>query len=170
VFARIRWAPVVLGLVALTGLPSASQGSDIAADLDGRAINPRQVADYYCHDLEFPRIHCFDTQVELDEAVAKWGIGPLVPPALASSISYVRVFVDSQYQGPSAYLSQTYVDLGVIGWADIISSLIALNSQVGRFYEHTWFNGTSFYFCCNTWVAYVGDLYNDTFSSVRNLT
>jgi hypothetical protein len=168
--ARIQWAPIVLGLAALAALPPATTGTGITADLDGQAIAPRHVADYYCHDLESPRIHCFETQSELDAAVAAWGIGPLVPTALASSISYVHVFVDSQYRGASAYLSQDYVDLGVIGWADTISSLIALNSQVGRFYEHTWYGGSSFYFCCNTSVAYVGDLYNDTFSSVRKLT
>lgn len=168
--ARFRWAPVVLGLAALAGLPPDTTGSGITADLDGHSIAPRHVADYYCHDLAFPHIQCFDSGAELDAAVAAWGIGPLAPVALASSIGYVHVFVDGGFGGTSAYLSQDYVDLGVIGWADTISSLVAINSQVGRLYEHTWYGGSSFYFCCNTWVSYVGDRYNDRFSSVRNLT
>ncbi|OGO57652.1 MAG: hypothetical protein A2V85_02790 [Chloroflexi bacterium RBG_16_72_14] len=169
--ARSRWSLVVVGLVALgalAGWPPAVSGADIVADLDGRPIAPKQVGGYYCHDFEFPRIHCYLTEGELDAAVSALEADPLA--AAVTGITYVRVYVDGGYTGASAYLSQDYPDLGVIGWQDRISSFKALNSQSGRFHEHNSYLGFQYSFCCNTWVTYVGDAYNDRFSSVKNTT
>ncbi len=167
--ARSRWLLIALGVTALIGWPAGTSGADITADLNGRAIAPEHIADYYCHDLDFPKIHCFASERELDVAVAGRGIGPFAADGLLG-VTYVHVFVNSSFGGASAYLANDYVNLGSIGWNDRISSFVALNSQSGRLYDDAYYGGSSYFFCCNISVAYVGDAFNDTFSSVRNTT
>jgi hypothetical protein len=78
----------------------------------------------------------------------------------------VIVFDHESYGGPSAYLSQNYANLGVIGWNDRITSFKALNSQSGHFAEHANNGGAWYSFCCNQQVLNVGSAWNDKFSSV----
>ncbi|MCU0483555.1 MAG: beta/gamma crystallin family protein [Chloroflexi bacterium] len=81
--------------------------------------------------------------------------------------AYVQVFVNRDYGGASAYLSANYPNLGTIGWNDRISSYKVLISGSGEFREHANYVGAIDEFCCTQWVTYVGDYYNDKFSSVR---
>lgn len=166
----LRWITVVLSLVTTMAWSTTVAGVTITADLDGRAISPAWAGEYYCHDLDFPRIHCFRTQSALDTAVSALGIGPLAFQPQTSGVTYVRIFVDEGFSGASAYLSQDYTNLGTIGWNDKITSFIVVNSQSGRFYTDSYYTGTNYFFCCNSWVANVGETFNDKFSSVRNLT
>jgi hypothetical protein len=176
--SRLWTAIVLLASIALI-VPSGVAASDptIRADLDGRPIPAVQVGDWYCHDFDYPLIHCFRTEEELDAAVASLGYQPLGPststnegpasPTAALAVSYVHVYVDASYVGSSAYFSVNYSNLGVIGWNDKISSLVGLDSAIGRFFDGANYLGAIYAFCCNSAVPYVGDYFNDKFSSVK---
>jgi hypothetical protein len=175
------WTAIVLLVSIALMVPAEVAASDptIRADLDGRPIPAIQVGDWYCHDFDYPLIHCFRTAADLDAAVASLGyesLGPgvstmdgtsSVSPSGVLAVSYVRVFVDAGYAGSSAYFSVNYTNLGVIGWNDKISSFVGLDSATGQFFEHIYYTGFIFGFCCNTQVSYVGNSSNDRFSSVR---
>jgi hypothetical protein len=177
-----RWWTVIVVLASsLLVFPAGVAAGEppIRADLEGKPIPAVEVGDWFCHDFEYPAIHCFRSAAGLDAAVADLGLEPLTPdtnvgeavaqtsPAAASALSYVRVFVDANYSGGSAYFSVNYSNLGLIGWNDKISSYVALNSLSGQFWENTSYWGLLDSFCCNQLVSYVGDAYNDKFSSVR---
>jgi hypothetical protein len=181
---RTLWtAMVVLGAVWVSAVSSvAATPPTIRADLEGRPIAPAEVGEWYCHDFSYPAIHCFTSEAELDAAVSALGYEPLVgggragssaggstvSPAGVLSLNYVHVYVDANYAGYSAYFSANYPDLGLIGWDDRISSFVALNSLAGEFRDLVNYGGFNYGFCCNSQVYYVGDAYNDRFSSVRH--
>ena len=175
------WTVTVLLVSIVVIAPTEVAASDptIRADLDGRPIPAAQVGDWYCHDFEYPLIHCFRTEAELDAAVASLGYQPLGPrpntsegldaasPSGVLAVSYVHVYVDAGYAGSSAYFSVNYSNLGVIGWNDKISSFVGLDSATGQFFETINYNGFIFGWCCNSAVSYVGASSNDRFSAVR---
>jgi hypothetical protein len=175
------WTAIVLLVSIALIVPAGVAASDptIRADLDGRPIPAVQIGDWFCHDFDYPLIHCFRTGAELDAAVAGLGYQPLGPgtstndrlsptsPSGVLAVSYVRVFVDAGYAGSSAYFSVDYWNLGLIGWNDKISSFVGLDSATGQFFENASFGGFIFGWCCNTQVSYVGNSSNDRFSSVR---
>jgi hypothetical protein len=175
------WTVIVLLVSISLIVPAGAAASDptIRADLDGRPIAAVQVGDWYCHDFDYPVIHCFRTAADLDAAVVSLGYEPLAPgtspndglgapsPSVVLAVSYVHVYVDAGYAGSSAYLSVDYSNLGVIGWNDKISSFVGLDSATGRFFENIYYSGFIFGFCCNSTVPYVGDSSNDRFSSVK---
>jgi len=166
---------VAISLIAPTAV--AASGPAIRADLEGRPIPAGQVGDWYCHDFEYPVIHCFRTPADLDAAVASLGYESLGPdadavagtasPAGVLLISYVHVYADANYSGASAYFAFDYSNLGVIGWNDKISSFVGLDNATGQFFEGINYTGAIFGWCCNSAVPYVGNGSNDRFSSVR---
>lgn len=134
----------------------------LTARLGSSVIDPRDAGRYHCHDLDYPIIRCFRTSHALDEAFgARAGDG-----AAPTAVAFVRVYEDAQFTGPSAILSQSYSQLGDIGWNDRITSYRGLNSGSGTFFKNNNFNGESDAFCCNQQVGNVGANFNDTFSSV----
>lgn len=155
-------ASMWLGAVPVVGAET------MRAELDGHPIALHDVGKWNCHDLDHPVIRCYRTEAALNKALANHGIGPLA--LVASGISYVRVWEDATFSGATAVFSINYASLGSIGWNDKITSLIAINSQHGEFYEHNTYGGLVYSFCCNVQVPNVGSTYNDLFSSVRNLT
>ncbi len=161
--------------IAMAGVyaPSAraAGGPVIEADLGGRSIPAVDVGRYHCDDVDFPRIHCYSTAAALEHAVASRlanarseGPGAL---ATALTVTYVHIYADITYQGASAYLSVAYDDLSVIGWNDRISSFKGQTGNGGTFFEHIYGGGFAYGFNANQNVSYVGDAYNDRFSSVR---
>lgn len=143
----------------------------IVADLGGRPIPALDVGRYHCEDLDFPRIHCYRTAAELEAAMARrlgaqMHVGTTAP-ATTLATSYVRIFADKGFQGASAYLSVPYDDLSVIGWNDRISSFQGQAGNGGTFFEHIYGGGFAYPFSAYQQVPYVGDVYNDRFSSVR---
>lgn len=180
--ARSRlWTAIVLlaSIALIVPAGAAANDSSIRADLEGTPIPAVQVGDWFCHDFDHPLIHCFRTARALDEAVTSLGYQALGPSANGSdgldaasptgvlAVSYVHVYVDSNYAGSSAYFSVNYSNLGLIGWNDKISSLVGLDSATGQFFVNTNYLGSIYAFCCNSPVSYVGDFYNDRFSSVK---
>ena len=156
----------VLVLAGTLLAPTPVTASEIRADLEGLPIAATSVGKFHCHDLDFPRIHCYSSASALETAVDDAVGSAELPIDGVLAVSYVRIFESASFVGASAYLSQSYSDLRTIGWNDRISSFQALNSLSGRFFEHINYAGFVYSFCCNTQVSYVGDAYNDRFSSV----
>lgn len=170
--ARHRSFVVAAGFVVAGAFlvpPAAKAADTLVADLNGRAIPVEHVGRYNCHDFDYPTLHCFHSERELEASIADRSSGSLEVLAV-TGITYVQVWEHQSYSGNTAYLSNDYGDLGSIGWNDKITSFAAKNSQSGAFYEHNWYSGFIYSFCCNSSVSNVGSSYNDKFSSVRNLT
>ena len=170
--SRLLVAPLALALVtaasAVAAEPSSSAESTLAADFEGKQIRVSDVGLHYCHDLQAPVIHCYAEATTLDAAVARLAAARGVTLA-ALAATYVQVFRDRDYRGATAYLSGDYPNLSTIGWNDSISSFKALTSGNGEFREHTSYYGLDFTFCCSRQVIYVGDAWNDKFSSLSAL-
>jgi hypothetical protein len=116
----------------------------------------------HCHDAQGAALICFASEADRDadfEAAREGEIQAL------SSGGWVIAYVHASYAGSSVTLSQSYTNLGSIGWADVISSYKVYTSLTGAFYKNTSYGGTFQSYCCWAQVPYVGDTFNDTFSS-----
>jgi hypothetical protein len=167
---RHRSFSFALGLlIALLGLsPGVSATEPLRATLGGRPLSLAQVADHHCHDLDYPVINCFLTGRELDVAVAVHLRADRSSEVFddLQAVSYARVYVDATFGGSSMVISRSYDNLGVIGWNDRISSFRTLTAGGGTFWQHAMATGWAYDFCCGSSVTYVGDYFNDQFSSV----
>ena len=145
---------------------AAEAPTGVEADLAGRPIELAHVAGLHCHDLDFPRLHCFETARARDAALTlEAGAGSLGPLG-ATATAYVTVFEHASYGGASMTVSQDYSTLAFIGWNDRISSFKALNSETGNFYwDWLYGGGTPYTFCCNQNVPSLG-IWNDNISSI----
>jgi hypothetical protein len=159
---------LALGFGCLVPPAVQAQQSEVRADLDGRPINPTRSSSYFCHDFEFPQIHCFSTPGGLEANVAQ-------PTSASSQVGvvaafgpndYVTVYSGPGYAGSFAHLSQNYDALASIGWNDVISSYRARNNRTGTFYEHWFAGGATKKFCCNQNVPSLAAGVDNTFSSV----
>jgi hypothetical protein len=150
-----------LAAAVLVGpVPVRAGTADLTADLDGKAIRLVDVSRYACHDIDYPKIHCFTSQAARDLSAA---------PLLASATSsYVIAWDQATYAGGSFIFSEDYTALAVIGWNDRISSFKVQNSQTGHWYTDWFYGGSSWYFCCNTQQPIL-NAYDDTFSSIHRL-
>ncbi len=159
---------LALGAVCLVTPVIQAKQPELRADLDGRPIDPAQASSYYCHDFDFPQIHCFSTPFELDAAVAQPVMASTQGVVIAAfgPSDYVTVYSNSGYGGSFAHLSQSYDALATIGWNDTISSYRARNSRTGTFYEHWFAGGAKKNFCCNQNVPSLPSGVDNSFSSV----
>ena len=159
---------LALGAVCLVTPVIQAKQPELRADLDGRPIDPVQASSYFCHDFDFPQIHCFSTSADLDaalgEAISESSQG--VVAAAFGPADYVTVYSLPTYAGSFAHLSQSYDALATIGWNDTISSYRARNSRTGTFYEHWFAGGAKKNFCCNQNVPSLAAGVDNTFSSV----
>ena len=159
---------LALGAIYLLTPGAQAKQSELRADLDGRPISPDQASSYYCHDFDYPWIHCFSTPAGLDAALAE----PMMESsqgAVAAAFGpadYVTVYSSPSYAGSFAHLSQDYDALATIGWNDTISSYRARNNRTGAFYEHWFAGGAKRTFCCNQNVPSLPSGVDNTFSSV----
>jgi hypothetical protein len=160
---------VAMVVGSLLGSPVGAQEQRIRADLDGRPIKAEEASAYFCHDFDYPQIHCFSTpealEASMDEDVPGLSDGSVVAAALSLS-DYVTIYSGGGYSGSFAHLSQNYDALAAIGWNDTISSYKARNSRSGTFYEHWFAGGASTAFCCNQTVPTLPSGKDNTFSSV----
>jgi len=160
----------MLGALSISQASVAGAGSsaDLTAMLDGHRIDLQRVSDYHCHDLDYPVIRCYRSAEDLDRAIAdRVGRDPgSLSPQGVTAVAYVRVYTDASYGGTSLLISTPYDHLGAVGWNDRISSFKTLTSAGGSFWQHDLHSGWAYPFCCSSTVPYVGDAYNDQFSSV----
>lgn len=153
-------------------IASARPASDPAmhADLDGQPLAVVEVGNHYCHDLDYPAIHCFsdpealETEMNSGDSLAG-ASGFAGASAAAGTGVYATVYEYTTFQGSYMHMSQNYTCLACIGWNDRISSFVALNSQSGNFYTDWFYGGTVYGFCCNQQKTGLGS-FDNTFSSV----
>lgn len=173
---RSRTRTVALSLAIIAGLvfgsPAAAASSSVAdmrADLDGRPIKLVDVGNWFCHDFDFPQIHCFTSATRLEAAVSVMRSSAGDRTTLAAAYGpndYVTIYSEPSYGGSYAHLSTNYDQLWVIGWNDRISSFKVRNNAQGRFYSNWFAGGTVYSFCCNSTVPWMTSTYDNTFSSV----
>lgn len=164
---RVLAIVVLLAIAALLLVPAGAMAADgVRATLDGRPISLEKAGQLSCHDFDFPMLTCYRTSDELLEAIDQRA-HPVegATSALAVTSGYVVVFQHGAYAGAAQSISQNYSYLGDIGWNDKISSLKSYGAT-GKFYEHAPSGGLIYYFYSTSQVTYVGDLYNDKFSSI----
>lgn len=154
---------------SLLGSPVAAQEAHLRADLDGRPIRAETASAYFCHDFDYPEIHCFSSpgalEASMKERVPELSKASVVAAAVGPS-DYLTIYSGGSYSGTFAHLSQNYDALVTIGWNDTISSYKARNGRSGIFYEHWFAGGVATAFCCNQWVPSLPASKNNTFSSV----
>jgi hypothetical protein len=171
-------AHLLLAAVVAFGSTAAAAPTAVTADVEGRAIPAAQVAEYHCHDFDWPRIHCFRTEAALDAAVRPFvgGGGAGNTPATLSldgeetttaspATRYVKVFQYGAFAGNIAYLSRDYLNLDEIGWGDKISSYVVYGSASGEFYNNPGWGGAIDYYCCNQSMAALSSIYDNQFSA-----
>lgn len=162
---RHRRAFALITAVAILVIGAASPASagrppssdHLRADLDGKPIQPADIGKWYCHDFDYPVIHCFSDPKQLEDSNEM--------TLAAAGITYVTVYEFTTYQGAYMHMSENYSLLSLIGWNDRISSFQVKNSQSGVFWTDWLYSGTRYSFCCNQAVGSLGS-FNDTFSSV----
>ncbi len=150
--------------------PMRSLQTELHADLDGQPIDLVDVGKWYCHDFDFPAIHCYSNPDALADAptLAKSGTSALrsTDSSLAAAgVTYATVYEFTFYQGAFMHMAQDYSMLSLIGWNDRISSFVVKNGESGVFWTNWLYSGTRFTFCCNSAFGSLGS-FNDTFSSV----
>ncbi len=167
-----RRITLLLMLAAIALVPpahaaAAEQPTDMTADLGGQTIELGSVARFHCHDLDDPRIHCFETAAARDAALAIEAGAASAGPLGATAVSYVVVYEHSSYGGSSLAVSEDYPSLAFIGWNDRISSFKAQNGETGSFWwDWLYGGGTPYTFCCNQNVSSLGT-WNDNISSIQ---
>jgi hypothetical protein len=157
---------VAVGSVAMSGgAAGASPRPQIRADLEGKSIPIAKISSYFCHDFDFPRIHCFDNPTRLEASIG--GDGRSTTAALAFGPNdFVTIYSGPTYSGGYVHLSQNYDTLFVIGWNDQVSSYKGRNSASGTFWSDWYGSGRGTNFCCNTNVPYLPSGVDNTFTSV----
>jgi len=168
---------LLVGLVMLASatLPAAASASQpaLSADLDGRAIALTDVSNFYCHDFDWPAIHCFSTPAAVERAVAQVAVERNPEAAdtaeAVSALSYIRVFDWTWYAGAYIYLSQDYSDLGAIGWNDRISSYTGSNDETSALFVDTYHQGAGIIVCCNNIASTLSSTYDNKISSTERL-
>lgn len=168
-WSRAFVAALILLIIAVPAV-SAHGSSKFRLDavLDNTPSDLATAAAHHCHDLTARVLTCFTDAAERDWAVSELaGFTGNSQFSMESALSsgYVIAWNDSGYSGASVVLSQDYSNLGSIGWNDRISSYKVYVSGSGAFYEHSQMHGATQTFCCFINVSYVGDAYNDIFSS-----
>jgi len=146
--------------------PRDSGVSRIVADVEGQPLRPALIPTLYCHDFDFPAIHCFRSpaRLEADKAQRR---------ELRSEVSlsfgvadYVTIFDGANFTGGYMDVSQNYDALFWVGWNDRISSFKVRNSASGSFWTDWYRSGTGRSFCCNANVSSLPAGQNDAWSSL----
>jgi hypothetical protein len=148
----------------------------VFAELDGRPLKLRDVAKYYCHDFDYPRITCSRnakvTQRGVDRKVAEAEARAEVAAESFATLAmeegggqYATIYDGMTFSGSWMAVSQDYDALFWVGWNDRISSFRSRYYGAGSFYTDWYGNGSSWRFCCNQYVSSLGS-YDNSFSAV----
>lgn len=142
---------------------TAAQESRPRAVLDAEGIPLDDVRRYHCHDRDYPVIRCFRDEAgrDADTARALGRVELLSDP-------YVTFYKDVGYGGGSYSAYGPLTNLGIFGWADVISSFKSLNNGRPHWYRDSNYGTPDWRWAAGAWVTNVGSAANDTFSSVEN--
>jgi len=164
---RVLARVVVLTLVAMSLAAAPVAGTTprtVTADLDGVAIAVDQIPEHFCHDRDYPAIHCFATPRGLAAAFEDLERASVAQAATATD--YVVVYSSTSYGGSYLYISQDYDTLVTVGWNDRIRSFRGVNSELGRFWTNWFHSGTFLDFCCNSTVPSLSATFDQQITSV----
>ena len=154
--------PSIICILMLAG-PVVAAEPAVIADVDGVWIPIDEIPSYFCHDRDYPQIHCFAAADDLEAALAA---GEGFAPLAAAATNYVVVFSQASYGGSYLYISQDYDTLAIVGWNDRIRSFRALNGELGRFWTDWYQSGSFLNFCCNSNVPSLSSTYDERITSV----
>jgi hypothetical protein len=160
-FAIIGLATIAMPALGQTSGRATIEDQPVAATLDGRSTMVMLAAQYHCHDLVLGQLTCFRSPQDRDEDV----VGDDTAFEAAASSGYVVAYASPSYAGASVVLSQSYPNLGTIGWEDRISSYKVFTILTGSFFVNRWYSGQVLQFCCYAQVPYVGAAFDNTLSS-----
>jgi hypothetical protein len=169
--ACVRLIAVFLSITGLSAgaMPAQAAIATLPATLDGAPATLGEATAFHCHDLGRTGLTCFHSAAARDRDAGRIlsdrGRAGTLSPDGVTSTGYVVAYAAISYAGASVILSQDYANLGTIGWNDVISSYKVFVSPTGAFYENINYAGRFQRFCCFSNVPYVGDAYNDIFSS-----
>jgi hypothetical protein len=165
--SRVLLPGLVAASVAATPSGAAARSS-ATAEFEGHAIPLESVASHHCHDAAFPVIRCFSTA----DAAARdlqlvqrrrdrSGATTLSVTSGGSLVAYEH----SGYGGASITFTQSWNNLTDLGWNDRISSFKDFGAT-GSFHAEAFNQGLVYSFSGTQQTSYVGDTYNDKFSSI----
>lgn len=155
--------------VAASSPPPQPSVTAVTADLEGRPLATELISTYFCHDFDFPEIHCYRSAAALAQAERRWGAidGKMTTQSAAfGATDYVSIFDGYVYTGAGMDLSQSYDTLVSIAWNDRISSYKGRNSRRGQFWTDWFATGSGLSFCCNSQVSSLPTGFNDSITSV----
>ncbi len=156
----------VLALTALTlgvspTTAEAKPDATVALLPSEATADRRKVAGSHCLSIEPRQLDCYATAHDRDVAIERRMT--LASSALASG--YVVAYENISYGGASVVLSGDQPNLGSIGWNNRISSYKVFTSATGYFHQGLNYAGLAQSYCCFSTISYVGNSFNDTFSS-----
>jgi hypothetical protein len=152
---------VLVAMFVVAASPVAA-GDELSATLDGRRLRVDRVAEFNCHDFDYPVIRCFSSPTELATDVAAHVAARATSLTLLGG--YVTVYQDASYGGASIALSTDQQFLTAIGWNDKISSFQS-SGAVGNFREHSPAGGFFYAYGSTTQIPSLSGAYNDKFSA-----
>ncbi len=161
-------AAAVLAVFAVaTGTATTRATSTPApvADLAGVLIPIGEVAAHYCHDLDYPRIHCFAQPEELESAVSATQTSRTLQ--VAAGAQYMKLFDLAGYTGTYIILSLDYNDLSTIGWNDRASSYIGVNNLAFGLWTAWYMTGSGIVGCCNQRASSLSSTFDNQISSTQ---
>jgi hypothetical protein len=158
---------MVMHMSAFVSVAPVAASSGLVATLAGRPISLQQAGSLSCHDFDYPALRCFATPEALGADVERQVEGRSVSTQGFDSaqVLYVTVFEHASFAGRYMVISADQAWLSSVGWNDMISSLQSHGAS-GNFRENSPASGFIYFFSPNSSVSYVGDAYNDKFSSV----
>ena len=165
-----RWLTVMLslalaGVVSRGALAAEPAQSQVSADLDGVSIPVVEIADHYCHDHDFPVIHCYATADGLSAALRRGDV-KAGSAATVMSTDYVIVYSGQSYSGAYMYISQDYDTLVIVAWNDRIRSYRSLNGSSGVFWTDWYRSGFGLSFCCGSAATWLSTTFDRQITSV----
>jgi hypothetical protein len=138
----------------------------VVADVDGHPIKSALIGTFYCHDFDYPKVHCSRTVAGLRASERGTLLKSLAVTPMFGTNDYITIFDGSNYSGAFMDVSQNYDALFTIGWNDRISSYKARNSASGILWTDWFHSGTGVTFCCNTNVSGLPSGLDNAFSSL----
>ncbi len=163
---RLAVIGALLLLATTAPTAQAAHPSWVRADLDGRPTPTDRIADHYCHDRDFPVIHCYSTPIALQESLAAASAADLAVAPKQSTSDYVVVYSGLANSGSYMFISQNYDALAIVGWNDRIRSYRVLNGRAGTFYTDWFGSGAVLQFCCGAAVTSLSSTFDAQISSV----
>lgn len=168
-------AAALLGMLILTPTGVSATDANLHAEMDGQFIAIKRIPTLHCHDAAYPEVRCFVSELQRDKDFASSmaptaSLGAQVAPTsetLATlAVTYVIWYDNANYGGGSFQTANSWSNMVDISWNDRISSFKAYNNGRPKWFQDSDYGGWWTMWGTNVWLSYVGDAFNDQFTSV----